>query len=88
MIKRFVFLSFLGVFLALSSPCLADEENICDVEVAEEDQDDFYDMYPFCENIDSPLDEGVPYLIVAGILIGVVYTRQRGVVNITIEETV
>lgn len=64
------------MFCIVSKPCFADD--VCDeVPEDEEEQAEFYGMYPFCENIDAPLDEGVPYLVVAGIILGLVFRRQH-----------
>ncbi|WP_207424229.1 hypothetical protein [Desertivirga brevis] len=86
MIKRFFLTGIIFILSALYKPCFADDRGCAAAEAAVEagelDPEDYADMYPYCgsdNNIDMPLDGGVPFLFMAAVLFGAVkmYKRQH-----------
>ncbi|WP_207535448.1 hypothetical protein [Desertivirga arenae] len=86
MIKRLFLTGIICLLFALYKPCFAGEADCAAaqeaVESGEMDPEDYADMYPFCNgdsNIDMPLDDGVPYLIIAAALFGAIkiYRKQN-----------
>lgn len=75
MLRKFAFFGLLFISCIIAKPCFADD--ICDeVPEDEEERDMFLDMYPFCENIDAPLDDHIQYLLIGGMMFGLVLRRQ------------
>jgi hypothetical protein len=82
-----VFLTaMLCLFSALFQPGYAESGNCAAaqeaVEAGEMDPEEYADMYPYCgsdNNIDMPLDDGVPFLFLAAALFGAIkiYKRQN-----------
>jgi len=73
MIKRLFLSGLLCLFSILCTPCFGQD---CPEPSEDETAEDYSDMYPYCEDIDSPLDDGVPILIIAGVVISFVLKKH------------